>query len=111
MSENTTFLLIILGALVAIVITMTCHRMYISNFTTNIPDPLATTKMELISEKIYEIIKKNQEDQEDYNTFINDLKTEGIDNPKIDMKFYMTIAKAYQSRLLTRAFIMNRLES
>lgn len=105
-------LLIILGVLaVVVVILMTCRKMYISHFTVNLPDPEATTKMELLSEKIYEIVKKNQENQEDYNSFINDLKKEGIEHPKIDMKFYMTVSKAFQSRLLTRPFIINRLSA
>lgn len=114
MSENTTVLLIILGTLVAVVILMTCRKYVFANkscdpFATNLPDPDATTKMEMVSEKVYEIIKQNQEDQEDYASFITALKKEGINHPKIDMKFYMTIAQAYRNRLLTRAYIINKL--
>lgn len=100
-------LLIILSILIIVCVLMSCRT---SHFTANLPDPSATTKMELISEKIYEVIKKNQEEQGDYLSFIDALKKEGIEHPGIDMKFYMTIDQAYRNRLLTRAYLMNKLE-
>lgn len=111
MSENNKLLLCALGslAIICILISYINNQYYTSHFTTDLVDPKATTKKEMVSEKVYEILKKNQEKEEGYDEFIEDLKKEGIENNKIDMKFYLTAGQAYRNRLLTRAYIVNRL--
>ena len=111
MSGNNKLLLFALGslAIVCILIAYTNHHYYISHFKTDLPDPSATTNTEMVSEKVFEILKKNQEDQAGYDEFIEDLKKAGIESNKIDMKFYLTAGQAYRNRLLTRAYIVNRL--
>ena len=109
--KQNKLLLLALGSLavICILISMANHNYYTSHFTVNVPDPEATTKTEIISEKVYLILKKNQEEQEGYDEFLAALQAEGIKSPKIDMKFYLTAGQAYRNRLLTRAYIVNRL--
>ena len=111
MSGNNKLLLFALGslAIICILISYANHQYYTSHFTTDVVDPSATTNTEMVSEKVYQILKKNQENQEGYDEFVEDLKKEGIQSNKIDMKFYLTAGQAYRNRLLTRAYIVNRL--
>ncbi len=113
MGDNNKLLLLVLGslAIVCILIAYSNHHYYTSHFTMADTDPKATTNTEMISEKVFHIIKKNQEKQEGYDEFVEALKREGIQSKKIDMKFYLTAAQAYRNRLLTRAYIVNRLKN
>jgi hypothetical protein len=108
MNECLLLMLIILGTLLYLY----WDKRLQSHFTVNLPDPVPTTEMELISGKIYEIITMNAiETKNGYPEFMDALKRAGISHPKIDFKFYFTIEQAYRNRLLTRDFIMNRLRN
>lgn len=93
--------------ILVILIALVIFILMIYNRKQNFTDP--TTKIELITEKVYESVKKNIEDQGDFDDFILLLKKEGVRHPKIDVKFYTTASTAYQNRLLTRDYIANRL--
>lgn len=68
-----------------------------------------TTDTETLSMTILDVLRKNQKDQESFEQFIIALKQKGVNNPKIDTKFYNTLVQAYANQLLTRDFIVNRL--
>jgi FtsZ-interacting cell division protein ZipA len=111
MSQENNTLLIVLGAIAIICILVSYFNHHYRKTHFMVVEPIPTTDTENVSENVYQILKKNQEDQQGYNQFLKDLEKKGIASQKIDMKFYLTAGQAYRNRLLTRAYIVNRLST
>jgi hypothetical protein len=69
-----------------------------------------TTDMEYTTLTIMELLEKNQENNDDFEQYLKDLKKKGIVNQKIDIKFYNSLALAYRNGILTRDYIKNKLQ-